>query len=77
MTIIVNGIEYRLIGAVPGEEELSYEIVVALAGWAPSRIVSVTYKDDDSYRHGVIVSPGTTVVLDEGAVFNVADTSGA
>lgn len=72
MNIIVNGEK-----AFHGLETISYSQVVQLAGYDRDRILSVTYqgrKNGDSRRSGILI-PGREVALEEGMIFNVADTS--
>jgi hypothetical protein len=74
MNIIVNGKEVQ-----SPKRELSYADIVSLAGRDPARVLTVTYNEpsmSDAGRHGTLVS-GQTVIVSEGMVFSVSDTSGA
>lgn len=73
LAIIVNG---RAVNV--RARALDYRAVVALAGYDPERLLSVTYraKSGNWKREGVL-SPGQSVEALPGMVFNVADTSGA
>ncbi len=82
MNIILNG---RSI--VIGEEVLfpekdgliSYEDLLEWSGYSPGRIVSMSYRTartGDEQRAGIL-SPGESVKVEDGMIFDVADTSGA
>lgn len=84
MKIILNGREVlvgetsRLTLGDP-DAHLSYEAVVKLAGHDPSRILTVTYRtrrQGDAQRQGSLI-PGQTTKVEDGMVFDVADTSRA
>lgn len=86
MNIIVNG-EPRLVGETSGltfgnpagTGHLGYDQIIQMAGFAPGRILSVTYhtrRKGDEQREGIL-SPGRSVLIEEGMIFNAYDTSNA
>lgn len=83
MTIILNG-RTVLVGEIHGlfpevYGRISYADVIEWAGYGPDRILSVTYctnRSGDEQRQGVL-SPGKSTLIEDGMVFNVADTSNA
>lgn len=59
--------------------QVSYEDIVEWAGHGQGRILSVTYstrRTSDEQRQGSL-SPGKSTPIEDGMVFNVADTSNA
>lgn len=83
MRIILNG-RTVLVGEHGGlfqtiSGRVSYEDIVEWAGYGPGRILSVTYstrRAGDEQRQGSL-SPGRSTAIEDGMVFNVADTSNA
>lgn len=86
MIIIVNG-RTRLVGETSGltlgdpsgTGHLSYGDIVQQAGYARDRVLSVTYctrRKDDQRREGSLC-PGESTRIEEGMIFDVADTSNA
>lgn len=83
MNIILNG-RTVLVGKPGGlfptvAGQVSYEDVVEWAGYGPGRILSVMYstrRAGDEQRQGTLW-PGKSTPLEDGMVFNVADTSSA
>ena len=73
MKIIVNGKTHEL-NSNPGQPfyTISYETIVELAGYRPHRVLTVTYAHAD--RSGILI-PCQRCVVEEGQIFNVADTS--
>jgi hypothetical protein len=69
--IVVNGVEKRTLLKV-----LSYEDVVWLAGLPSGYNYSMTYKVPRTGPGGIL-SPGKSVAIQEGMVFNIADTGNA
>ncbi len=76
MEVIVNGTKHEFAGK-PGREVVTCEMIVALAGYVMDGFWTVTYKDKHRYACGVTLRQGGTVILDEGACFNVAYTGRA
>ncbi len=85
INIIVNGTKHRIDGStvvalgIPSATFLSYNDVLTLAGFSAGRILTVTYRTPrigDMQRTGVL-TPGHTVLIEEGMAFTVADTGGA
>ena len=78
--VIVNGMS-----VITAARVLDYRAVVALAGYDPERILSVTYRtktgggwrSDGLSRAQGTLSRGQSVEVSPGMVFNVADTSSA
>lgn len=73
-TIIVNGrtVETDL-------DQISYADLIALAGYSPTRVVSVTYRskrNGDNVQEGILI-PGRIVTVDDGMVFNASVTGSA
>ena len=69
--IIINGKKQSI--------RLTYEDVISRAGYEPSRIISVTYRTQrsgDEQRSGSL-SPGQSVEIEAGMIFNAYDTSNA
>ncbi len=57
--------------------QVSYEDIVEWAGYGPGRVLSVTYSTrGDEQRQGSL-SLGKSTPIEDGMVFNVADTSNA
>ena len=75
MRIIING---RTEEVPDGIHVLAYENIVAIAGYDPKRILTVVYSK--KVREGFLdgsVAPGGAVIVAEGMIINVADTSNA
>lgn len=68
MNIIVNGREVEVV--------LSYEEVVARAGKDPTRIYTIVWRSAHGHFSGTL-TPGESVVVYEGTIFSVSDTSSA
>lgn len=71
MEITINGTKQPL--------KLTYEDIIMRAGYKPNRIISVVYrgkKHGDIHREGTLY-PGASVEVEDGMVFNAADTSNA
>lgn len=83
MRITLNGRDVR-VGEYGGTfpetaGQVSYEDIVEMAGHGRHRMLSVTYSTrrfGDEQRHGSL-TPGKSTLLEDGMVFNVADTSNA
>jgi len=75
MKIIVNGKEFD-IEEEEGSPSLSYADVIKMAGYAPDRIVSVTYRwqGEGDHSRSAILAPRQLVTPAEGMVFSVART---
>jgi len=72
--VIINGKPFEL-----NQKTISYREVVELVGFNGDRVLSVTYRAKrigDTNREGMLY-PGSTLVLADGMIFNVADTSAA
>ena len=74
MKIILNGREAQLNGNPGPFCEVSYETIVQMAGHNPLRMLTVTWATRKSQG---TITPGMVCQVEEGTVFNVADTSGA
>ena len=75
MTIILNGKTIE----VEAAERISYERIIELAGYAPGRVVSVTFHkriDSETEKQGIL-SSGKTAPLLEGMVVNAMVTGNA
>ena len=88
MNIIVNGVN-KLVGDDTSHmpmgdpkgtpKHLDYGSIVQLAGYTADRVLSVTYttrRKGDEQRSGSLTKD-KTVLIEEGMIFNVADTSNA
>lgn len=64
--------------SVPADKALTYEDIVRMASLVPERLYSLTYAHatGEERNHGIL-TPGQTVEVNEGIIFNVADTSRA
>ena len=69
MNIIVNGEQKTIDGDV-----LPYTDACEMAGFDGQRILSVTVRNPD--REGKCLIPGACIFVKDGAIINVADTSG-
>jgi Multiubiquitin len=72
--VIINAKPFEL-----NQKTISYREVVELVGFNGDRVLSVTYRTkrvDDTNREGSLY-PGSSLVLADGMIFNVADTSAA
>ena len=75
MNINVNGEVFQL----EGDGKVDYDTIVTMAGHNAEHVFSVTYhtrRDGDEQRSGIL-APGDVTKVEEGMVFNVADTSHA
>jgi hypothetical protein len=70
--IIVNGREKQV-----DENSLTYEQVLILDLNKPDRILTVVYRHADQTPSEGSLTPGQSVKIKEGTIFNVADTSNA
>lgn len=76
MNVTINGQKCTI---VTTSGQCTYEDLVTLAGYDPKRILSVTYstrRPGDEQRQGIL-SPGRSVLIEDGMLFCVADTSNA
>lgn len=74
MKIIINSIEHEFDG-----DSISYEDLIEKLGYSRDRILSVTFKGvwrGDARREGIL-SPGRVIILEDGLIFNISDTSNA
>jgi hypothetical protein len=73
VVVVVNGQPFNV-----AEKVLDYPAVLALAKYDPERVLSVTYRaKSGNWKREGILSPGQSVEVLPGMVFNVADTSRA
>ena len=78
MNIVVNGTEINLneFGLRSIDDNyLSYEFIVDKAGYTPNRVLSVVYTT--KFDNSGMLYPGKNVKIENGMIFNVADTSAA
>lgn len=75
MKIILNGKTEELL---EGIHSLSYENILAMAGYNTERVLTVVYskKVRDGFQDGS-VAPGEAITSAEGMIISVADTSNA
>lgn len=75
MKIIVNGKTEEL---PEGIHALSYENILAMAGYSPERVLTVAYSKQvrDGFKDGT-VTRGEAVTTADGMIISVADTSNA
>lgn len=77
MHIIVNGKNVDLSDfgwRAIDDNYLSYEFIVDRAGYTPNRVLSVVYSS--KFNEGILLVGGL-VKIENGMIFNVADTSNA
>ncbi len=71
--ITINGRQETIVGS----SGISYEAILIYAGYAPQRIISVTYCKGHHSKPSGCLSPLQSVVLRSGMVFTACDTSNA
>jgi hypothetical protein len=74
MKIKVDGKEHTLGRPLA---EVTYAKVVTMAGYEPTRVLSVVYRKGRPEKPEGILAPGQSVRPAEGMTFRVADTSNA
>jgi hypothetical protein len=74
MNIYINGKQTYV-----ARQEVTYEQILAHAGFDPKRIITVTYRtrrSSDEQRQGTM-TPGKVVAAEDGMLFDACDTSNA